>query len=732
MMVQDENGSVRRKNKQTARRHLFHRKNEQPARGHLSHGKSEQTANQVRFRRKNKQAVKQHWFRRLTYWAVMIAFIASFALGILYLYLLTQPLPDAYTPQTSRIYDQHGELIDTFHIGENRQWVTLEQVSPYLVQATLAIEDHRFYDHFGIDLIGLGRATWVDIKTLSKAQGASTISQQLARNLYLTNEKTWTRKIKEALLTIQLEMKYDKQEILTNYLNQIYFGHATYGIQTASQLFFNKDAIDLTLAESALLAGVPKGPRYYSPYYDEENALTRQKIVLQSMVAHGYITQDDANEALKETLEFQPLVKNKATVASYFGDYVRQQAMGLLGLDEEAFNEGGFNIHTTLDLRIQHIAEEVVNRHLDSTELQVALVAIDPRNGHVKAMIGGRDYAENQYNRVFATTRQPGSSFKPFVYIAALEQGGFTATKQYRSEPTIFHYDEGRGTYSPRNYGNRYMNEDIDLRQAISSSDNVFAVHTIMEIGAEQVVEMARRFGFRGEMQPLPSLALGTFPVSPYEMATAFATLAYEGVRQEPIIITSITDHYGQVLYESEPVSERVIAPEYTYIITSLLEEVFEPGGTGHRVASFIKRPVAAKTGTTNTDAWMVGYTPELSTAVWVGHDRDRHLSSVEALLAAPIFAEFTELALQTIPPKLFPVPEGVVSVYIDPQTGQLATEHCTERRLEHFVRGTEPLGACMLHHVMIDDVEEVQPLQPNFDDQHDSWWSQLKQWWSE
>lgn len=675
---------------------------------------------------------KRHWFSRLASWVGIMTIAASLAVGILYLYLLTKPLPDAYTPQTSRILDQHGEVIDTFHTGENREAITLEQISPHLIQATLAIEDHRFYNHFGIDLIGLGRAIWIDIKSLSKAQGASSITQQLAKNLYLTNEKTWSRKIKEALITIQLEMAYDKDDILMQYLNQIYYGHATYGVQTASQLFFNKNASDLTLAESALLAGVPKGPRYYSPYFDEDKAIARQRTVLQTMVARGFITQAEADEARAEKLEFQPLKINRASVASYFGDYVRQQAMVLLNLDDEAFNEGGFNIHTTLDMRMQRIAEETVQQQLASTELQVALIALDPRNGHIKAMVGGRNYKESQYNRVFATTRQPGSAFKPIVYLAALESGDFTAVSQYRSEPTIFHYDEGRETYAPRNYGNRYMNDEIDLRQAISSSDNVFAVHTIMDIGAERVVDMARRFGFAGDMLPLPSLALGTFPVSPYEMAVAFATFANEGVKQQPVAITSITDNYGHVLYEHEAMMETIIAPEYTYVLTSLLEEVFEPGGTGHRVASHIKRPVAAKTGTTNSDAWMVGFTPELSTAVWVGHDRDKQLSATEALLAAPIFAAFTEEALAHIPPKLFPVPEQIVSVYIDPQSGQLASEHCTERRLEHFVRGTEPLVACTLHREMLDIVEDVAPWQPDIHEQHQSWWTQLKSWWND
>lgn len=708
------------------------------------------------------------WLKRIIATCIVMLLCGVVAAGGLYLYLRTQPLPPASIPQTSQIVDYYGEVIDTFHFGENRHVVTLAQISPHLINATLAIEDHRFYSHFGIDLYGMARAAWIDIKERSMSQGASSISQQLARNLYLTHEKTWSRKIKEAMLALQLEMAYSKRDILTQYLNQIYFGHATYGVQAAAQLFFDKDAKDLTLAESALLAGVPKGPKYYSPYMNEANALARQQIVLQAMVKHGYITQEEADEAKEEQLAIQPLQKKQPSRAPYFTDFIRQQAMALLGLDEEVFNEGGFIIYTSLDMRMQRIAEQVITERLPEEEpdLQVALIAIDPRNGFVKAMIGGRDYRRNQYNRVFATSRQPGSAFKPIVYLTALEQGGFSAVTQFKSEPTVFSYDEGRVTYAPRNYGNRYLHDYIDLRKAIATSDNVYAVHTIMEIGADKVIAMAERLGVNnGQMRPLPSLALGTFPVSPFELASAFATLANQGVRQEPVAILQITDARGKVLYEHESAPELVIDPAYAFVLTNMLESIFEPGGTGHRVASLLKRPVAAKTGTTNTDAWMAGYTPELATAVWVGHDRDRSLSAMEALLAAPIFAQFTELALEPIPPKLFPVPDGIVSVYIDPVSGHVATPDCPEKRLEHFVRGSEPSQFCTLHEPDMDMDMELEWLDPagldptgldpawfdpegrgpagfdrgefgpselKHDFQHDSWWSQLKRWWYE
>lgn len=532
-----------------------------------------------------------------------------FALGALLLYLRTEALPATYIAQTSQIYDVNGELIDTFYSGQNRQIVDLEQVSPYAVLATIAIEDHRFYDHFGIDLLGLARAIYVNLTHMDKVQGASTITQQLARNLYLSHERTWDRKIKEALLSLQLEMQYDKNEILEKYLNQVYYGHSTYGIQAAAQLFFGKNAADLNLAESALLAGVPKGPKYYSPYMDEENAKNRQRLVLNAMVENGYITEQEADEAYAEPLEYKPLVGDTPSEAPYFQDYVRQVAIERIGIDERLFDEGGVRVYTTLDLRAQKIAEETVEKYIHDEGLQAALISIDPRNGHIKAMVGGTDYNTNQYNRVFATTRQPGSSFKAFVYLTALQQEGFSAVTTFESKPTGFIYDEGREVYRPSNFGNHYYGT-IDMRQAISKSDNIFAVSTIMEVGPEKVVETARKLGITSDLNPVPSLALGTSPVSPFEMAAAYGVLANQGVRVEPIAILRIEDSKGRVLYEAEPQKEQVVAPEEAYVLTKLLESVFDPGGTGYRVADILKRPTAAKTGTTNWDAWMVGYTP--------------------------------------------------------------------------------------------------------------------------
>lgn len=674
---------------------------------------------------------------RLRKWALrgaLLSLVAGIAALGSYFYLRAQPLPVSSVSQTSQMLDLHGQVIDTFHAGENRRSVALDDISHHVIDATLAIEDRRFYEHAGFDLKGVARAVVVNVQSMSARQGASTLTQQLARNLYLSHERTWQRKLKEAVYTAQLEMKYSKDQILEMYLNQIYYGHGSYGIEAAAQLYFGKRASELTLAESALLAGIPKGPKYYSPYMNMKNAKDRQYTILAAMAEGGSITMDEADAAYAELLELKPLDSGQQEgFAPYFRDYVRTVATEKLGIDEKLLYEGGITIYTTLDQSMQAAAEEAVGGGIPaSSGQQAALVAIDPRNGYIKAMVGGRDYKTNQYNRVFANTRQPGSSFKPYLYLTAIRSGFMSPVTRFMSAPTVFTYDEGRKTYQPSNYGDKYTGDYIDMRQAIAASDNIYAVNAIMTVGAEKVIETARLLGITSPMKPVPSLALGTFPVSPFEMASAYGIFANAGVREEPTAILRIEDRKGNVLYDAEARSEQVITPAEAYVMTSLLESVFAEGGTAHRVAPILKRPVAGKTGTTPTDAWMVGYTPELAAAVWVGYDKDRLLTAAEAHRAAPIFARFVENALEAVPPKLFPVPEGVVQTYIDPETGRLAADTCPNKRPETFLAGTEPTEVCgapadAAPSQGADGAGESGP-----GEKHRSWWENLKRWWTD
>ncbi|GGD95764.1 transglycosylase domain-containing protein [Paenibacillus nasutitermitis] len=666
--------------------------------------------------------------RLFIYAGAVFALMLVAAFAFLF-YLRTQALPVSSISQTSQMLDSQGHVIDTFHTEENRQSVPLKSISPYLIESTLAIEDQRFYDHLGFDLKGMARAAVVNIEHLDAKQGASTLTQQLARNLYLSHERTWSRKLKEAMYTIQLEMTYSKDEILSLYLNQIYYGHGAYGAEAAAQLYYGKHASELSLAESAMLAGIPKGPKYYSPYSDMKNAKDRQKTILGTMVDQGMITRADADHASGVLLQFQPLGASKQDgTAPYFRDYVRLVAIDKLGIDERLLSEGGIRIYTTLDGDAQRAAEDAVAAGIPaSSEQQAALISIDPRSGYIKAMVGGRDYKTNQFNRVFAKTRQPGSSFKPILYLTALQEGAMTPVSRFKSAPTVFTYDEGRKTYAPNNHNDKYTGDYIDMRQAIASSDNIYAVNTIMAVGPDKVIDMARKLGIDSPMQPLPSLALGTFPVSPFEMASAFGTFANAGIHIEPTAILRIEDNKGEVLYQAKPASAQVVSPAQTYVLTSLMESVFETGGTGSRVAAMIKRPVAGKTGTTATDAWLVGYTPELATAVWVGYDKDRKLTTAEAHRAAPIFASYTEKALSAVPPKLFPMPSGVVSVYIDPTSGKLAAKSCASKRLETFVSGTQPTEVCGDHGDATGTATDNGAAH-----EETSWWKQLKRWWTD
>jgi 1A family penicillin-binding protein len=669
-------------------------------------------------------------FRMFSAMTVLFLLAAGALLG----YLYQKDLPPTLDDVRSRLLDVRGNVLATFTSdGRSRDPVELSHISPLLVQATLAVEDRKFYGHTGFDLKGMARAILVNLEEGGRTQGASTLTQQLARNLYLSHEKTWTRKIKEAFYTIQLEMKYSKDDILNMYLNEIYYGHGAYGIEAAAQMYFGKSAADLDLAESAMLAGVPKGPTYYSPYNHMDNAKKRQSLILSVMAELGGISAEEAAQAAQEKLNFKPQGEKDATVAApYFRDYVRNLAINTLQISSDEFEQGGLNVYTTLDPDMQKAAENAVSSGMDpSSELETALVSIDPRTGYIKAMVGGKNYRSNQFNHALATTRQPGSAFKPIMYLAALSSKTMTGLSVFNSQPTLFHYDNNRKTYQPRNFGDKYLGE-INMRQAIAASDNIYAVNTIMKVGADKVAAMALQMGIKSPLQYVPSLALGTSPASPLEMASAFAVIGGGGVRMPPTAILKITDAKGGVLYEAaQPKGEAIVEPAAAYVLTRLMEGVFETGGTGNRVASMIKRPVAGKTGTTDTDGWMVGFTPELSTAVWVGYDKGREIATADGRRAAPIFAQFTEKALENVPPKIFPIPDGVVSVYVDPQSGKLATSKCPNKVLETFISGTEPTEYCDQHGAE----GKAQPADETVPGKTDSTegrslWQDIKRWW--
>ncbi|GGG09777.1 penicillin-binding protein [Paenibacillus albidus] len=680
--------------------------------------------------------IRKRPFRRILRLLAALTVLGLLAAGGLLGYLYQKELPPVGDDVRSKLLDARGNVLATFASdGRSREPVTLSRISPLLIQATLAVEDRKFYDHIGFDPKGMARAVLVNLEKGSRTQGASTLTQQLARNLYLSHEKTWTRKAKEALYTLQLEMKYSKDEILNMYLNEIYYGHGAYGIEAAARMYFGKAAAELNLAESTMLAGIPKGPTYYSPYNHMDNAKERQGIILSVMKDQGHITAAEEEQAKQEKLNLKPRGERDATVdAPYFRDYIRTLVMDTLHISSDELDQGGLTVYTTLDPEMQSAAEEAVHKGMDQNgELETALVSIDPRSGYIKAMVGGKNYRSNQFNHALATTRQPGSAFKPIMYLTALSSKSMTGLSVFNSQPTLFHYDNNRQTYQPRNFGDKYLGE-INMRQAIAASDNIYAVNTILKVGADKVAEMAVKMGIDSPLQHVPSLALGTSPVSPLEMASAFAVIGGGGLKMPVTAILKITDAEGSVLYEAPPPQgEAVVEPAAAYVLTRLMEGVFESGGTGSRVASEIKRPVAGKTGTTDTDGWMVGFTPELSTAVWVGYDKGRNIETADGRRAAPIFARFTEKALENVPPKTFPIPDGVVSVYINPKSGKLATAACPDKELETFISGTEPTEYCEEHSTGGSAGPAAggeAPHPPDPAEEHNSLWGDIKRWW--
>lgn len=626
--------------------------------------------------------------------------------------------PPLSVPQSTLYYSADGSIIGESHNGQKRYWVSIDEIAEPVIQATVAIEDRKFYDHNGFDFKRIGGAVLADIKALAKVQGASTITQQYARNLYLEHDKTWKRKLMEAFYTIRLEMNYSKDQILEGYLNTIYYGHGAYGIQAASQYFFGKNAADLTLAESALLTGVPKGPSYYSPFNSMEKAKQRQKIILNMMVENKFINDKAAATAAEESLTFVGKFQHaRKEIAPYYQDAVQNVLRNQLNIDERTIELGGLKVYTTLDMKQQEAAEQSIEKLISKdTEIEVALVAVNPKNGHVKAMVGGRDYEKSPFNRAVQAVRQPGSTIKPLLFYAALEQG-FTPSTMMRSEPTTFKFQDNRPDYSPHNFNSLYANEEIPLAQALAVSDNVIAVKTHLFLGEEVLVDTAKRFGIQSKMAKVPSLALGTSGVRVLEMANAYSHFANGGKKVDPVFITKIENHQGELIYQHKAEQEIVLDPKQAYVMTQMLAGIFDPklngytSVTGNSVVKTMTRPYAGKSGSTDTDSWMVGFSPQLVSAVWTGYDKGKPIDlTVEKMYAKNIWVRFMEDALEGQPIRNFKQPkDGIVGVFVNPANGKLASEDCPVKRFTYFVAGTEPTEYCTDHldHTIIEEKQQ-------------------------
>lgn len=604
-------------------------------------------------------------------------------------------------PQTTRIYDRYDQLIAVRYL-ENRIAIPLEEIPATVIQATIAIEDRRFYRHLGFDFTGLGRAMLNNIKQRRLTQGGSTITQQLAKNLFLTHEQTLERKIKEASYTVHLERTLSKDEILEKYLNTIYYGHSAYGIEMAAQTYFGKNAASLTLAEAALLAGIPKGPYFYSPLIDLRAAVERQEMVLQAMIEAGFISEADKIEALDEPLKITGPAGSEQF--SYFIDHViNMELAALFDGDLNPVFKGGLEVYTTLDPLVQQAAEEIIagmpQLRLDHNGLrqpQGALVAIDPQTGYVKALVGGYNFGETMLNRAFAL-RSPGSAFKPFVYAAALEQGQPVTAVQLCAPLTLVEPGIDQ-PYQPTDFSGDFHHRELDMREALALSCNIHAIKTYIEIGRDKTVEMARRLGINSPLASYYSLPLGTSEVTLMELTAAFAPFANGGYRIEPAVLRRVVDARGKVIYESHPRRQHVLDERVAFLITDMLKGVLKEGGTASGVEAILRRPAAGKSGTSeeSKNAHMVGYTPQLVAGLYIGDDFGEPLGTTGGGLAAPLWAKFMERALEGYQVKDFLLPEGVVRVTICRETGLIQSPSCSgPGRKEYFVSGSEPSESC-------------------------------------
>ncbi|WP_188207647.1 transglycosylase domain-containing protein [Alkalibacillus aidingensis] len=632
----------------------------------------------------------------------MTVFILS-SIIVIFTYTFIQGPPTHEMDENTIIYDQNEEVVSIQHGVESRFSVSLDEISPHVIDAFVAAEDQHFYDHYGFDLKRIASAAYHNVLNQNMGQGASTLTQQYARNLFLSHSKTWSRKIQEALIALRLEIFYSKDEILEGYLNTIYFGHGQYGIEAASRFYFDKSAADLSIEEAALLAGIPKGPSLYSPIRSHDRAIERQQWILSRMNDIEKLSTEEYEEALDQSVDVVATVDAQDETGQYYMDFAFKEASKILNIDREQLEAKGYHIYTTIDPEAQEALEHNVQENMSSHEdLEVGALTLDHNTGKIVALQGGRNYQESTFNRAVQAERMTGSTFKPFLYYAALVYG-YTPSTTLESSPTTFTLEDGT-PYNPSNFAHRYADRPVTLAQALAVSDNIFALKTNMFIGPENLVESAQLFGIEKNLNPVPSLALGTASVSVHDMAKAYALLGNEGWQVEPYVIERIEDSDGKILYEHEKnMPEQILDEKYAFVLTHLLTGMFDDRlsgylrATGGSISHQLNHEYAGKSGTTDYDGWMIGYSPHYTTAVWTGYDDHRKIeSSQEFQVAKHIWADYMEEIHSELPAEPFNVPPGVTSKQIDPTTGLLEGPGCEgETRLMYYINGTEPERTC-------------------------------------
>lgn len=649
----------------------------------------------------------EHRGNRFILYFIVIAAILS---GLFLQILIQMPNVETisiYSPsETTEIYAADGTILTKLHREENRYVVPLDKIAPIIQKAVVAIEDERFYSHRGIDYQGIIRAAVTNITKKRVEEGGSTITQQLARNLFLTRKRTITRKLAEMILALQIERRYTKSEILELYLNQIYWGHNAYGIESATNVYFNKHASQLTLAEAAMLAGIIEGPEKFSPHKNPVGAKYRQDVVLSKMVELGMITGASANAAGNQPLSLSTETPNKYKfVAPYFTSFVIQQLIDKYG--EYTVYNGGLRVYTTIDLNKQKIAEDVVHKFLQEEGetynfSQAALVSLDPRTGYIKAMVGGASFESSEFNRAYQSKRQPGSSFKAFVYTAAMELG---VSPGYILEDSPATYEvpadewNPEGIWEPKNFDEKFRGK-VTLREALEKSLNIPSVRLIDKIGVGSAINVAKRMGIKSPLKRSLGLTLGISEVTLLEMTSAFGVFADGGIRVEPTAITRIEGRNGQLIYKHIITEKRALTKNIAAVMVDMMQGVLLRG-TG--VRGNIDRPAGAKTGTTEEfkDAWFIGYVPQLVTGVWVGNDNNEPMEGVTEVAVSPrIWKGYMTNVLIDEPIIDFLKPEGLVEETICLDSGKLPNQYCPGDRIVKatFWWNSRPTETCTYH----------------------------------
>lgn len=626
---------------------------------------------------------------------IMKFFITSIILftiiiGALYGYAYFSPKLDIVNTNQLYIYDDNSNLI--YQGSGNNEWVSLNEIADDLVNAVISTEDKNFYHHNGFDYFRIAKAMLTNVKSGKITQGASTISQQYIKNMYLEFDKTWKRKFEEALLTLKLEVHYSKDEILEGYLNTINFGQGNYGIENASEYYFNKKASNLTLEEAIILAGIPKSPNYYNPVSNYEASIKRAKIIAKAMLKNKYISEETYNNLFRKSIKiYGQKNENDLKMIMYYQDAVYNELESIETIPKSLIESGGLKIYTSLNVEAQRKMEENIQKYMaDSGELQVASLIINPKTGGIMALTGGTDYAKSQFNRAISAKRQVGSSIKPLLYYSALENG-MVSSSTFLSEPTTFVFSSNK-KYAPANYNNKYGNKNITMAAAIAYSDNIYAVKTHLFLGEETLVNTAKRMGIKQQLKAIPSLALGTCELSMLDFARAYSTLASGGYKNELTFINKVEDLNGNILYEKKEKKDLVLNESYTYILNELMTATYSNSfieyntPTVMSISSKITKKYAIKTGSSGTDCWMVGYNPDALMMVWNGYDDSKELKVSDGAISKNIWADTMESILKES--NWYETPSNIVGVPLDPVTGDKPKDD--KYFMYYYVSGSE------------------------------------------